>query len=282
MYKCGYWWFELFEMARKLIMNGCLIYIGDPDIRMGVGFITCFVSLLITFSSRPFVSEQLNRLMLSSLAIQCFTNCYCLLLVVKQRVGTSTAVAHNELRGFEQLCVLLNISLIVFPFVIDLFEGGWKKLHSSATKDNLPHGVKFAALSADLEGTNDDSPQGDNSGQMRQDDPMSELSDLHLRVASTMRGEQQGLLQERNIDVNVNVNDPLNEDVRRDVAQLLKKLKARGQLSGNSIATASIGHMGPAALEGESSTRTMDLTNITVEEHANAQKTTSNQSAGVM
>ena len=112
---------------------------------------------------------------------------------------------------------------------------------------------------------------------------MSELSDLNLRIASTMSGEQQGPLQQRNIDVNVNVNvnEPLN-DVRRDVAKLLNKLKARGQLSGNSNVTASIGHMVRAALEGESSTRTMDLTNITDEEHANAQTTTSNQSADVV
>jgi len=272
MYKCNYWWFELIEMGRKLIMSGLLIYIADQDIRVGVGFIICFLALLITFSFRPFVSEQLNRLILSSLSIQCLTNAYGLLLLVKQRVGTSTAVAYNELRGLEVLCVLLNCILIIAPFVMDLLEGSWKVIKTYINKDNAPHHIKFAALSAEVESTDDDASSDNNS--CHKPSEITGNSKLNVRFSRTISGSQQESLKNQ---VDVDVNALSSEELRTEVGNLITRLKKQGRLSGNQNVSASLGHMTPAVLEGTSTTRSVDIADSNVEDNARGQ--TSNQTA---
>ena len=39
---------------RKLVVNGVLVYIHDPHIRLGIGFAVCFLSLILSFAVRPF------------------------------------------------------------------------------------------------------------------------------------------------------------------------------------------------------------------------------------
>ena len=38
-YKARYWWFEIFEMLRKLALSALLIFVFDPNVRVAVGFL---------------------------------------------------------------------------------------------------------------------------------------------------------------------------------------------------------------------------------------------------
>ena len=72
-YKARYWWFEIFEMLRKLALSALLIFVFDPNVRVAVGFLISFFSLVVVFSTRPFVSLSLDVLMAVALVSQTLT-----------------------------------------------------------------------------------------------------------------------------------------------------------------------------------------------------------------
>mmetsp|Transcript_34384 Transcript_34384/g.50329 ORF Transcript_34384/g.50329 Transcript_34384/m.50329 type:complete len:451 (+) Transcript_34384:131-1483(+) len=76
MYEVDCWWFEIFELIRKLSLSALIIFIGNPDIRLAVAFLISFLSLLVVFFTRPFVSPSLDTLMIFSLITQTLTLSY--------------------------------------------------------------------------------------------------------------------------------------------------------------------------------------------------------------
>ena len=108
MYKVEYWWWECLEMVRKLIINGVLVHVNNDDIRLAIGFSVCFLSLLLSFSARPFASPKLNHLLLSGLSIQTLTLAYGLLLIVKGKVRGDTATSANEMKALEWVVTLVS------------------------------------------------------------------------------------------------------------------------------------------------------------------------------
>ena len=105
-----YWWWECFEMVRKLIINGVLVHVANNDIRLAIGFSTCFLSLLLSFAARPFASPKLNHLLLSGLSIQTLTLAYGLLLIVKDNVRGDTATSASEMKALEWVVTLVSLS----------------------------------------------------------------------------------------------------------------------------------------------------------------------------
>jgi len=89
----NYWWFEIFELTRKLIMNGVLVYIHHPEIRTAIGFSVCFLSLLLSFSARPFASPKLNVLMITGLSVQTLTLAYGLLIHIQGNALKDTSAS---------------------------------------------------------------------------------------------------------------------------------------------------------------------------------------------
>jgi len=72
-YKAQYWRFEIFEMLRKLALSALLIFVGDANVRVAVGFFISFFGLVVVFSTRPFVSPSLDVLMAVALVTQTLT-----------------------------------------------------------------------------------------------------------------------------------------------------------------------------------------------------------------
>ena len=72
-YEAQYWWFEIFEMLRKLALSALLIFVGDPNVRVAVGFLISFLCLLVVLATRPFVSSSLDVLMAVALVTQTLT-----------------------------------------------------------------------------------------------------------------------------------------------------------------------------------------------------------------
>jgi hypothetical protein len=82
-YKVEYWWFEIFDMLRKLVLSAMLIFFDHPNVRLVVGLVVSFFCLTVVFFTRPLVSASLDILMLVSLITQTVTlmckspPCYC-------------------------------------------------------------------------------------------------------------------------------------------------------------------------------------------------------------
>ena len=72
-YQARYWWFEIFEMLRKLALSALLIFVFDPNVRVAVGFLISFFSLVVVLWTRPFVSSSLDVLMAVALVSQTLT-----------------------------------------------------------------------------------------------------------------------------------------------------------------------------------------------------------------
>ena len=136
MYRVEFWYWEIFEILRKLFISAVLVHISDPDIRLGIGFAVSFSALLITFSARPFASAKLNNLMLSGHSIQTMTLAYGLLLGIQAKADSNSAVSGSEMRILEFIIALLNIMLIVIPYVFGLLDVGVSKLKSLFVKRN--------------------------------------------------------------------------------------------------------------------------------------------------
>jgi hypothetical protein len=124
MYQVNYWWFEIFELTRKLIMNGVLVYIHHDQIRTAIGFAICFLSLLISFSVRPFASPKLNSLMITGLSIQTITLAYGILVSIQNTALKDTSASRFELLMLEWVVVLLNCLCIIFPYILELMDLG--------------------------------------------------------------------------------------------------------------------------------------------------------------
>ena len=74
--------FETAEMIRKVFMTAIIVFISDPDARLGVGFLASFFSLLVVYTCRPFVDPRLDTLMIAALVTQTLTlSCLSLSLV---------------------------------------------------------------------------------------------------------------------------------------------------------------------------------------------------------
>jgi hypothetical protein len=72
-YKAQHWWFEIFEMLRKLALSVLLIFVGDTNVRVAVGFLISFLCLVIVLRTRPFISSSLDLLMAVALFTQTLT-----------------------------------------------------------------------------------------------------------------------------------------------------------------------------------------------------------------
>jgi len=69
-------------MIRKVFMTAIIVFISDPDARLGVGFLASFFSLLVVYTCRPFVDPSLDTLMIAALVTQTLTlSCLSLSLV---------------------------------------------------------------------------------------------------------------------------------------------------------------------------------------------------------
>ena len=77
-YKADCWWFEVFDMLRKVTLSGIISFVDDPDIRLGIAFVISFFSLMVVVSTHPFLSPSVDFFMIVALITQTLTlACLC-------------------------------------------------------------------------------------------------------------------------------------------------------------------------------------------------------------
>ena len=66
-----YWYFELIEQVRKLLMTSLIVvfYPGSLD-QLAGGILVTFIGLILCFRMKPYVQPQLNELQAACLSIQ--------------------------------------------------------------------------------------------------------------------------------------------------------------------------------------------------------------------
>jgi len=115
-YKADCWWFEMFEMSRKVILSAVISFVSDPDVRLAVAYLISFGSLVVVVLARPFVNPSVNFFMTAALITQTLTLVYGLMLMVKKYAETQ-AVPKSEMNFFQEIIVLLNAVLFAIPLI---------------------------------------------------------------------------------------------------------------------------------------------------------------------
>jgi len=92
LYEVECWWFELFEMFRKLVMTSVLVFVTVGGLgQILVGLIVIFAAFVTTFAVKPYVSPNLNRCQIFSLGTQFLVLQYGLVLFLDGTQDTSPA-----------------------------------------------------------------------------------------------------------------------------------------------------------------------------------------------
>jgi hypothetical protein len=115
-YKADCWWFEIFEMSRKVILSAVISFVSDPDVRLAVAYLISFGSLVVVVLARPFLNPSVNFFMTAALITQTLTLVYGLMLMVKKYAETQ-AVPKSEMNFFQEIIVFLNAVVFAIPFI---------------------------------------------------------------------------------------------------------------------------------------------------------------------
>jgi hypothetical protein len=115
-YKADCWWFEMFEMSRKVILSAVISFVSDPDVRLAVAYLISFGSLVVVVLARPFLNPSVNFFMTAALITQTLTLVYGLMLMVKKYAETQ-AVPKSEMNFFQEIIVFLNAVLFAIPLI---------------------------------------------------------------------------------------------------------------------------------------------------------------------
>ncbi|KAJ1484328.1 hypothetical protein T484DRAFT_2517051 [Baffinella frigidus] len=112
IYEVEYWWFELFEMARKLCMTSVLVFVSVGSLgQILVGLIVIFASFVVTFSSLPYVNRNLDRCQLFALASQFIVLQYGLVL----HLDVSNETSQSEKAIVNAVMLMLNGAIFFLP-----------------------------------------------------------------------------------------------------------------------------------------------------------------------
>jgi len=155
-YEPEYWYFEIVQMMRKMILTGGLMVFkpGSP-IQIVAGVLVCFFYLVLWINTKPFVMEDEDRLEQVA-SVQLFVSLLLGLILkyrgmveFEQSLRSAEVVKSTEDQALDVFLVLLNVVVLVFGLVTILLSLGFvkktikntlakakdKKAEKQATKD---------------------------------------------------------------------------------------------------------------------------------------------------
>ena len=127
-----YWWFELYEMLRKLVIAACIVFIydGTPS-QVAVGFIITFATVVVSLFLQPFNDPVLGGLYTYALMVQMITLFYGVLLITDSFEEIVNERTEGWAGGFNvrDFVLALNCSIFTIPILKLLIQkadfGGW-------------------------------------------------------------------------------------------------------------------------------------------------------------
>jgi len=117
-YRAEYWWFEIFDMLRKLVLSAMLPFVLLPTARLNVGLVVSFFCLVVVFFTRPLIDASLDVLMIVSLITQTLTLLYGRLLVqVEYTEEDASSGARADMMIAEWTVYIINIAIFAIPIM---------------------------------------------------------------------------------------------------------------------------------------------------------------------
>jgi hypothetical protein len=124
------WWWEIFEMVRKLLVTGTISIIpGDGVPQITFAFIISSISFVPSLYVSPFINRNVGRLHVLSLSTQCITLFAALMIeqaspdpLDDSKRNDEDAVSDILMQGF---LVLMNVSIFLLPAYMVLENTGF-------------------------------------------------------------------------------------------------------------------------------------------------------------
>jgi len=117
-YRAEYWWFEIFDMLRKLVLSAMLPFVVLNTVRLTVGLVVSFSCLVVVFFTRPLVDASLDVLMILALITQTLTLLYGILLVqVEYTKEDASSRDRADLMIAEWIVYIINIAIFAIPIM---------------------------------------------------------------------------------------------------------------------------------------------------------------------
>ena len=127
------WWWEIFEMWRKLMLAGAIILVPTTGGKqIGFAFLISTICLYVTLRASPFAFENLSKLHTMSLTAQSITLFYALLIEV-QHLSSSTVCIGRDMSCrqsisdvvMDHVLTLLQVSVFFVPVFMLLKDRGF-------------------------------------------------------------------------------------------------------------------------------------------------------------
>ena len=134
------WWWEVFEMWRKLMLAGAILLIPAENGRqIAFALFITMIALFVSLRTSPYIHENLLKLHLMSLSVQCITLFYALLLEVEDL----SSVAQVCVDGTEGTCSQQDVYDVIMETVLSLLQAAvfvlpcWLALRDNGVFDAL-------------------------------------------------------------------------------------------------------------------------------------------------
>ena len=121
-YKVQFWYFELLEMVRKLLMTSIVtfIYTGTPA-QISAALVITLAFCLYTQRARPFANDRIGDMQIFALVVQAFTLIYGLMLTIDELttlLGLQQSFTQDAVRNaMAAFVVFLNSAVVAFPWI---------------------------------------------------------------------------------------------------------------------------------------------------------------------
>ena len=125
------WWWEVFEMIRKLMLAGAIILVPtEGGKQIGFAVLISTISLYVSLRTCPYIRENLLKLHVMSLTAQSLTLFYALLLEVQdlatETLDCSGGTCKRKISDviMDYLLTLLQVSVLLLPLILLLRDRG--------------------------------------------------------------------------------------------------------------------------------------------------------------
>lgn len=124
-FKVEYWFYELVEMLRKLLMTGAIALLYDkPVTQLTLGLVVTTAALIHFVRVHPYTSHMVNRIQTISLLVQLITLFYGFILNHNALQERSGETHDGTRRAFDGVIVFLHILIFFLPPAAIFHEEG--------------------------------------------------------------------------------------------------------------------------------------------------------------
>jgi len=138
-YQVEYWYYDLYDMMKKLIMTSLLsFFMYGTASQLFLGFFILAFFLLTVLRSQPFSEQLLNSFQIYSYLVQCVTMLYGICILADTDVDSAASPMFSAPGSWlSELIVVIVVSLALFPIFVGIAGSRWVKKMWTKAKHGL-------------------------------------------------------------------------------------------------------------------------------------------------